>query len=129
MGVFDRQVATAKRQITKNGAAVRWRQYTNAQADPDREWKVAPAVPVDYPVRIAFFPLSGQNRALLQTLGGDDRIVGNDFGLMPAVNFDISLKADIIAATSEDVLRTVLRADPIAPNGQVIMYTVYFEVT
>jgi hypothetical protein len=130
MGTYDRQIATAKRLIAAKGRACVWSQYENSPPpDPAKPWKPGPAVPTPHNVAIVFLPMSGQNSALLRALTGSDTPTGEDFGLMAAVDFLPTTKAEIYAADGTTLLRTVTGISTLAPDGDPILHTVYFGVS
>ena len=130
MGAYDRQIATAKRLIAAKGRACVWSQYENAAApDPDKPWKPGASVPTPHNVRIVFLPQTGQNSAFLRALTGTDIPIGDDFGLMGmSVDFVPTAKAEIYAADGVTPLRVVKGFNLLAPDGEPILYTLYFGV-
>lgn len=127
MSVYDRQIASAKRQIAAKGRSCLWR--ANATAVPDNALVAAPAAPVpsDTVVPIVFLPDSRQNRAFLQSLAGSDIIIGSDYGLMGQAPFEPRTDDEIYDETGTELLRTVYQAQPFAPNGDVILWTLFFS--
>lgn len=129
MGVYDRQIATAKRLIAAKGRACVWSQNeAAAPADPNKPWKPGASVPTPHDVNVVFLPQSGQNSAFLRALGGTDIPIGDDYGLMPAVDFVPTTKAEIYAEDGTTLLRSVKGFGVLAPDGDPILYTVYFGV-
>lgn len=129
MGQFDRQTATATRLIAKNGRKVLWRKQTaGALPDAAKPWKPGTDAEVDYPVTVVFLPEGLQTKAFMQTLLGTDVIAGHDYGLMGAVGFVPTVKDALYDLDGVTMLRTVESVDPLAPNGDVIMYTLRFGV-
>lgn len=128
MSIYARQIATAKRVIKKKGRACVWNNVGNAP-NAARPWKPGARNPNAHNVHIAFFnETSSKDLASLATLMGTDIVVGDDYGLMPAVSFVPTAKAEIYAADGTTLLRTVNTIDALAPNGDVILYTIKFEV-
>lgn len=125
MGVYDRQTATALRLIGKYGAAVLWRSIDREPADPSQPWKGGPNTTTEHDATVAFFPYSIQTKALMQQLAGTDVIVGADYGLMGRVNFVPTIGDEVITGLDGRV-RTVQAIDPLAPNGEIILYTIRF---
>lgn len=129
MGVYDRQIATAKRLIAAKGRACVWSQYEGGAApDPGKPWKPGASVPTPHSVSIVFLPQSGQNSAFLRALTGTDVPIGDDYGLMAAVDFLPTTKAEIYAEDGTTLLRTVKGFGVLAPDGDPILYTLYFGV-
>lgn len=127
MGVYDRQIASAKRQIAAKGRACLWR--GNNVAVPSNGLTAAAAAPVDddNAVSVLFLPDSRQNRAFLQQLAGSDMVIGSDYGLMGQAPFTPQLNDEIYDETGTELLRTVYEARPFAPNGEVILWTLFFS--
>lgn len=129
MGVFDRQIASAKRLIEKYGQSVQWKPYVAADADDATPWKPKldtsdPADPVM--VRIVFLPASRVNNELVRALSNAPEVPsGKSYGLMPAVNFVPSL-ADVVIRDGVEYRPCYI--DPLSPNGEIIMYTIGFEL-
>lgn len=129
MGVYDRQIATAKRLIEKKGRKCVWRSIDNeAPSDADKPWKPGAVDTEDYNVSVVFLPDTRSQVEFLQALTGTDINVGEDYGLMPAVDFVPTLRAEIYDETGTTLLRTVNSLEPLAPNGDVILYTLRFGV-
>lgn len=125
---YARQIATAKRLIAAKGRSCVWSQMgSGTPSDPAKPWKPGEAVPDTYDVSIVFLPL-GANAAFLRSLGETDIPVGDDYGLMAAVDFVPTQRAEIYAADGVTLLRKVLRYNVLAPDGDPILYTVYFGV-
>jgi len=125
MGRFDRQIATAKRAILKNGELCTWRAPTAVTPNVGEPWKPVADTPVDYEdIPILFLPSSSVN-ALVQYLKGTEVPTGSTSGLMAAVSFVPSAKDVVIRSTGE-VLR-IKSIDPLSPNGQIILYTIEFD--
>ena len=126
---YSRQIATAARLTANKGRACVWKQYeASAPADTDKPWKPGASVPTPHDVNIVFLPQSGQNSAFLRALTGTDIPVGDDYGLMAAVDFVPTTKAEIYAADGTTLLRTVKGFGLLAPDGDPILYTLYFGV-
>lgn len=129
MGVYDRQIATAKRLITAKGRKCVWRAIDNEDpADVDKPWKPGAVESEDHDVNIVFLPDTRSQVEFLQALTGTDINVGDDYGLMPAVDFVPTLRAEVYDETGTTQLRSVKSIEPLAPNGDVIMYTLRFGV-
>ncbi len=129
MGEYDRQIATAKRLIAQKGRKVVWRKHTpGALPDAAKPWEPGSDTTTDYPVTIVFLPEGAQTRAFMQTVLGSDVIAGYDYGLMSSVPFVPTVKDEVYDEAGTELLRTVHSVDPLAPNGDVILYTVRFGV-
>ena len=129
MGQFDRQIATAQRLIAKNGRKCVWQQLVDgAPADSDKPWLKGKDTTEDHDVTIVFLPAKGANNAFLQALSDTPINVGEDYGLMAAVDFDPTNRAEIYAEDGTTLLRGVKTVDPLAPNGDIILYTVQLTV-
>jgi len=127
MGVYDRQIASAKRQIAAKGRACLWR--SSGVVVPSNGLVAAPAAPVpaDVPVSVVYLPDNRQNRAYLQQLAGSDIVIGADYGLMGQAPFTPRTDDEIYDETGTELLRTVYEARPFAPNGEVILWTLFFN--
>ncbi|AJD83166.1 head-tail joining protein [Paracoccus phage vB_PmaS-R3] len=126
---YERQIATAKRLIAAKGRSCVWSQMgSGTPGDPSKPWKPGEATPDTFPVNIVFLPESQTTLAFLRTLGDTDIAVGEDYGLMPAVDFVPTQRAEIYAADGVTLLRNVLRYNVLAPDGDPILYTVHFGV-
>lgn len=127
MGRFDRQIATAKRLIAKNGQKVIWRQISNGvPASATEPWKVGPAVNTDHDVIICFLPFTTENKEFLRALLGTEVATGSVTGLMAAVNFTPAKRDIVIRDGKTYSIKTI---DPLRPNEQTIMYTLEFDVS
>jgi hypothetical protein len=126
MGVFDRQIATAKRLIEKNGQVVQWHVPTPGAADPATPWKPTIGTDVSHDVRIVFLPASRVNYELIRALGNAPDIVGGkSYGLMAAVDF---VPSKLHYVMRDGVEYRIEYIDPLAPNGEIILYTVGFNL-
>lgn len=129
MGVYDRQIANAKRAIAAKGRACIWRAIDNdAPTDAAKPWKPGAVDPTDNPVSILFLPEGRSTGAFLRALTGTDVQVGEDYGLMGAVDFVPTNRAEIYDETGTTLLRTVMVVEKLAPNGEAILYTLRFGV-
>lgn len=123
MGEYDRAIATAKRLIEKKGQTVQWRKNTGeAGSEP---WKSQrPAAGTLPEVKIVFFPPDEGSRRTLQQITGVELPRADEYGLMAAVPFspqagDAVLRAGIGSA--------VVGVSPLAPGGDVVLYTLWFS--
>jgi hypothetical protein len=126
MGQFDRAIATAKRLIAKNGQTVTWRKTQDGvPADGAKPWKPGTTVVVDYSVPIVFLPESRVGFEFLAMLANTEVPKGKLTGLMAApADFVPTLKDIVIRGGETYSIRTL---DPLAPNGDVILYTIGFD--
>jgi hypothetical protein len=128
VGTFDRQIATAKRLIAKNGQLVEWHVPTpGLPADPLKPWKpTAPGTDVSHDVRIVFLPASRVNYEFIRALANSpDVIGGKSYGLMAAVDFEPS-KSDYVMR--DGVQYRIEYIDVISPNGEKILYRIGFNL-
>ena len=124
MGVYDRQIASAKRQIAAKGQDVTWRVLVDgAPADSSKPWKPSQATPDDKPVKIVFLPSTMANNQLIKYLKGTEVPTGSLTGLMAAVDFEPKAKDVVVRDGVELVVESI---DLIAPNGEPILYTLEF---
>ena len=124
MAVFQRQIDTAKRLIVKNGQIVVWRSLSDgAPGDAAKPWKPGAGTFVDYNVSIAFLPENRVGYEWLARLANTEIAEGSGYGLMHVVPFAPDLK-DIVLKPGAPLRITSI--DPLAPNGEVILYTVRF---
>lgn len=126
MGQFDRAIATAKRLIEKNGQVVTWRKTEDGTApDGSKPWKPGTTVVTDYPVSIVFLPESRVGYEFLAMLANTEVPKGKLTGLMAAPSGFVPTLKDVVVRGSETLgLRSL---DPLAPNGDVIIYTIGFD--
>lgn len=125
MGVFDRQIAQAVRQISQKGQTVTWRQVRDGAGDVEQPWKPGAAENTDVQVKIVFLPESARNLEFLRLLQGTSVPTGNLTGLMAAQTFIPKVKDIVIR---DGVPMGVCSVDPLAPNGEIIMYSLRFEL-
>ena len=127
MGVFDRQVATARRLIERYGEACLWQKPGEKDVD-EKPW-VGTSVdtPDPVPVKIAFFPNGGDASiaAVIAMLGDTDVNIASEYGLMPAVDFDPAT-SDTLTDSTDRVVE-IVKMTPLAPNGQIIFWKVWVE--
>lgn len=125
MGEFDRQIATAQRLIRQKGQAVKWRVITNgAPSDPLKPWKPTQSPTVDYAVSICFLPINKETQRTLMLQAKSEVPTSNLMGLMGAVPFAPDMK-DVVLRDGKEL--RIEAIDTLAPNGQPILYTVYFK--
>lgn len=124
MGRFDKQIATAKRAILKNGEKCVWRAPV-AVADPTKPWKPSSGAPVEYVDTPILFLPAGSINALVRLIKGTEVPTGSTSGLMAEVAFVPSVK-DVVRRSDGSTLR-IKSIDPLSPNGQIILYTIEFD--
>lgn len=118
MGVFDRQIESARRLIKKNGQTVTWRQVTNGPpADPDKPWKPGSPVETDYPeTKIVFLPITTGNRFMSRRYKNNSDVPeGTLYGIMEQVDFTPTQKDEVIR---DGVTYNVIAFDTLDPNGE-----------
>lgn len=127
MGVFDRQVATAKRLIAKYGEPVTWHSAPPSDAPDDQPWNGTDVQPIDRPgIRVAFFPTNSSIGQLIRFMRNSDIPTGNELGYMAQVPFEVS-SLDTLTRRNGSVYR-IKNIDPLDPNGEgVILYTLEFQ--
>lgn len=126
MGTYDRQIATATRLIKAKGQSVTWRQIADGSpADPSQPWKPGASANTDYTVDMVFLPEDRRDYEFLFAMKGTEVPIGKLTALMAAVPFVPSIKDIVIRDGVKYGIRSI---DPLAPNGQVILYTVRFDL-
>lgn len=127
MGVYDTQIASAKRMINAKGEACIWRSIT---ASGGTIAKPVTTVPIDHPVRMAFVPIHRESLATsLAKIAGTDIGSGGIKGLMGQVDFSPQL-GDCVIRTNGDILyiEPDNGIEAIDPNSEgVILYIVRFR--
>ena len=121
MARFDRQIATAKKLISKNGQPVTWRSFA-AGANPSQPWKPTAGTSNDTTVEMCFLPATKQT---LEFMGLSEVPVGTVVGLMGLVPFEPSL-SDVVIREGKEL--RIEKIDLLSPNGQKILYTVLFKL-
>jgi len=127
--VYERQTANALAKIKQKGREVILRTFSPADDPDSKPWHVDhdETETQDYTVNILFLPPTGPNAALVQALGGTDITTGQDYGLMGNHGITPSVNDRIYDEDGETLLRTISNVDPLAPNGENILYTIGFE--
>lgn len=128
MTAYASQIASVKRVIKARGEKCVWRSAAApAATDPTQPWietVAAPAVETD--AHILFTPITRINSQLMRhVLAQGGQPGGNVMGLMASVSFDPTL-AGVVVRSSGAVL-AVRSADPLAPDGTPILWTLEFE--
>lgn len=125
MGVYDRQIATAKRLIAKKGEVVTWLPSTTVQ-DNSKPWQTTQpgGTHPSYNVSIAFIPISDNPiDALLRFVKGTSVTDGTLKGYMGQVPFAPATNDSIVRDGKTYIVKSI---DPLAPNGEPILYEIYF---
>lgn len=132
MAQYDRQVATALKLIAKFGqqTGVLWNQANNTPVDGE-PW-LAEAAPVSYPVIIAFLPYTRIGHDFMAYLGKTEVPTGTIVGYMAGGGLPfLPALADTVTrvdpGTQSTDLYRIDDIDRLAPNGQNILWTVYFK--
>lgn len=123
---YARQIETARRLVADKGRRCVWAQDRPAP-ETETPWKPDAGTTEKHDVNIVFLPTGG-NKAFIRALAGTDAVIGDDMGLMAAVDFVPEKGANILASDGETMLRHVTVIDVIAPNGTPILYTLSFGV-
>lgn len=119
MGKFDRQIATAKRLIQKNGQLVQWKR-TVKDLSTTNPWEQVETEPILNDVYICFLPSTDP---WIKYIKGTDVTAGALYGLMGQTSFDLSSGDVVIRDDKELRIKTI---DKLSPNGQNILYTIEF---
>lgn len=127
MGVYDSAIATAKRLIAAKGEVVSWQPAADpTAAAEDTPWIQGEPTAADARrVAIVFLPIDRSNQQLIRALGGTELVTGNVYGLMGAVDFPVEFDAVITRSDGSTV--ALVNADKLAPNGDVILWTLEFK--
>lgn len=125
MGRFDRQVASAARMIRENGQKVVWQACAGGTAaDPDKPWDTSGGSKTEHTVDMVFVSINRTDARFMQYFKGSELAEGFLKGLMPAVAFKPDINDYVVRG---DETYKVKNVDPVAPNGQVILYKIEFE--
>lgn len=124
MGVYDRQIASAKRMIAKYGETVSWKVKVESDQPSDTPWHSNPPTEIEHSPKIAFFPNTGSFAKAMQMMTGKEYSVGNVLGYMPAVDFKPDMTGEVIRKDGRKL--EIKSIDEICPNGEVVLYTIEF---
>ncbi|MGH8711235.1 MAG: hypothetical protein ACREVA_07955 [Burkholderiales bacterium] len=125
MGIYDTQIATAKRLIKQKGQIVNWLSIEHGMPDNvTKPWKPSEEIFICYLVNIVFFPIGLAFTEFLHYLKNSEISSSSEQGYMGQVNFEPKLKDIIIRNNEELVISSI---DRIAPNGEIILYIIGFE--
>lgn len=124
MGVFDRQVATAKRLIARYGQACQWQKPApEIEAEPGYP-NVGP-LPDPVPVRIAWFSprdLGRGTEEFMAALVGTEVSGSSEIGLMEGGVPFVPDDQDSVIRDGQGL--SIKKIDRLAPNGEPILYYV-----
>jgi len=124
MGVYDRQIASAIRQISAKGQSVTWRKHINgAPLDPEKPWNGSALTTEEHIVSILFLPLNLQTKKFADYMSNSSIHMGGEGGFMAAVDFEPSIKDEVVR---DGKTLTIENFDLIAPNGDPILYILEF---
>lgn len=125
MARFDSVIATVLRLIEKNGQAVTWNSVADSVPNSAEPWNVTVLPPIPRNARICFVPPKDNEwRKLLAYLKGTEVPISKLAGLMGAVNFTPKI-TDFVNRAGVDL--KIANIDVLAPNGQIVLYTIEFE--
>lgn len=135
MARFARQQATALKLIALNGEDVVWRKLSSTTATNAKPWDQTPAslVETDYTTKMVFLPFNQKDlgyKTESWSKHQQETLIGLVEVLMPKVEFvpsvtDIVIRKD--PETGLDKVYSVLTMDTLAPNGEIIMYTIVLK--
>lgn len=127
MGVYDRAIASAQRIIRAKGDACVWHPAVTPEAETDTPWiETEPEGDVvTHAVSIAIFPVDRRYAEMIRYMKDSEVVVGSLYGLMGEVAFTPSIE-DIVVRSSGQKL-AIVSISPLAPNGDVILYTIEFK--
>lgn len=123
MGVYDRQIATAKRLIAAKGAACEW--IIPVAEEGGDAWNPQPSEPIRKPVSIAFFSPKDLGRGsgdFIAALRGTEVPTSKEIGLM-AGGLDFEPSADH-SIERWDGVKAIETIDRLAPNGEAVLFFV-----
>ena len=125
MVVYARQTANALRTLKAKGENCVWASFTEPTPNTEQPWLQTPGIAIDYPdTAIAFFPLTRLGSESVVYLNGMEVIAGSDYGLMGAVGFTPKLTDTVLR--NDGTRLTPISIERLAPNGEVILYTIKF---
>jgi hypothetical protein len=135
MARFARQQETALKLISLNGEDVVWRKLSTTPAPGAKPWDQSPSslVQEDYTVKMVFLPFNQKDlgyKTESWSKHQQESTIGLVEVLMPKVTFRPSITDVVIRRDPEtglDKLYSVLTMDTLAPNGEIIMYTIVLK--
>ena len=124
MSKYAKEIASAIKDIQKNGCQVTWRSFT-VVSDPDEPWKEAETTYVEHTPYVLFVPSSSSITRLAQLFGDTDIVFGDEAGYMANVTFEPSLK-DLVVKPDGTIykVKSINKIDP--DNGGAILYILEF---
>jgi hypothetical protein len=123
MGVYDRQIAQAKRMIKAKGKRVTWTKH-DATQDVNKPWKTTSAgTPTTYPVYVVFTSPGAFLQALVHMVAGTSVPTGAPDAIMAAVPFTPEENDSI---SSDGEIFVIKDFNIVAPNGEPILYKLVF---
>lgn len=126
MARYDEDIAGAQEAIRDDGMPVVWVQTLDPVNAGDEVMPTTGFVPVEHPARMVFFPIGLVTARSLSYRFGTDVPIGSEYGLLAGgIAFEPSLRDYVIRGTET---LTIAHIDKLAPNGQAVLYTVYFNV-
>lgn len=120
MGVFDRQIATAKTLIAKYGQSCTWRKTAVSTPNPAKPWEMLPGANTDTTVKVVFVS-KFKEHFFLKYMANTEIPEGLFVGYMAAQSFTPAIN-DLLIRGSETL--TIQAVDIVAPNGEPILYIV-----
>lgn len=127
MGVFDRQIASAKKLLSKNGELIEWSQYPTAVgAEP---WEQQQSIEIKHAVVVVFIAIDEYLDVKFKTQSWSklsDIPSGMVKGLLPVVNFRPTL-SDLITRPSNGETYSILSIDELNLNGETIMWSILLK--
>lgn len=126
MGIYDRQIQTARRQIEKFGGRFTWRKIGTVEgADP---WKENATADVDTPnVPILIVPENMQLAEFMVAMNRGEIKSGRQKGIMPG-NVSFTPDTADVVIDADGVILQIDSIDKLAPNGvEVILWYVIFK--
>ena len=120
--VFNRQIETARRLITKNGQFVTLRQIVDGvPADPDKPHEPGVSTFVDTQVKMVFFLESRVDQYSQNRVPEELTHKGVEYGLMANVNLNPDLKWVILR---EGLESRIIYINNLAPDGTPILWKI-----
>lgn len=121
---YERQIASALRQIAAKGQACVW--HKPAADDPSADsWRdVRDGEPPVHDVKIAWFPPDMETQRFLANTS-EGVPVGFEMGYMGAVEFEPLIGERVERASGEFV--TVFKIDTLKPDGSPILHTLWVK--
>ena len=120
MGVFDSQIATAQRLISKFGQSCTWRKTDVSTPNPVKPWEMIPGTVTDAAVKVVFVS-KFKEHFFLKYMANTEIPEGLFVGYMAAQSFTPAIN-DLLIRGSETL--TIQAVDIVAPNGEPILYIV-----